>query len=761
MDSPLNLRSRRTVAALLCLLSCLSYGCSQDEQKRKALASGDSYAASGKYNEAIIQYRRAIQIDSKDGQVRLRLARTYLKNGDSVEGLREMLRASDLLPGDVATQLALGNLLLGVNRFEDARVTADRVLRQDPRNALAHVLRGNALARLKDLDGALKDMENAISADPADGTAYAGLGAVQLARGDLQSAEESFKKALDVQPDSADLRLSYATFLLANRRQADAGRELAQAYAMAPESVMVNRALAGFHVITRRPADAEVHLKKLAGNPASASWAGFVLARFYLATGRPDDAVRVLQELTGSEDTALEAKLQLAGILYNRAQREEAHRLVADVLAVNAIEPRALVLKAGFLLDEDKPDEAIAVARVARQNARVAQASLLLGLGYSRIGNTEEARKAFTDALSIDPRSIGAQLELSRISLMTGDAVWAQRYGEQALRAAPQMPAAREAVVRAALARGDVQAAAPPLAALRRDRPDDPEFLYLEGELRVQEGRRGAARKSFTRAAEIEPRSLATVTALIRLDLSDKNVAAARARADQAVARSPRSQPALLLAGRTYATSGDFARAESYLRRAIDADPARPEAYGTLANLYVAQNKVDEALKQLHDAVARDPKSVGTHVLMAMVLTKMGRGADAKSAYRQALSIDRDNAVAANNLAFLYAEDNENLEIALQLAEAAKGLLPGDADAIDTLGWVYHKKRMPTYAVSELQDAVAKQPQNASFHYHLGLAYAQGGDAKQARPTLERALSLDPASPLAADAQRVLASLKN
>ncbi len=362
--------------------------------------------------------------------------------------------------------------------------------------------------------------------------------------------------------------------------------------------------------------------------------------------------------------------------------------------------------------------------------------------------------------MRLEPRAVTAQIELSRLSLLSGDTEWALKYGEQALRAAPQLPAAREAVVRAALARGDAVAAGPPLQALRRARPDDPEFLYLEGELRMREGNRPAARQAYAKALELEPRSLATAEALIRLDLSEGNVAAARTRADQVMAKFPKSPPAVMLAARTYATSNDFARAETLLRQAIDLDPARSDAYGVLANLYLVQGKLDEALKFFQDALKRDPKSVGAQTMIATVLIGQGRRSEAKEAYRQALTIDREAAVAANNLAFLYAEDGENLEVASQLAELAKRRMPESAEPVDTLGWVYYKRRMPTYAISELQGAVAKEPREASFHYHLGLAYASGGDAKLARSTLERALSLDAKSPLAAEAKAALASLK-
>ena len=45
---------------------------------------------------------------------------------------------------------------------------------------------------------------------------------------------------------------------------------------------------------------------------------------------------------------------------------------------------------------------------------------------------------------------------------------------------------------------------------------------------------------------------------------------------------------------------------------------------------------------------------------------------DAKKQYEKALSIDSQAPVASNNLAQLYSDKNENLDVALQLAKTAK-----------------------------------------------------------------------------------------
>ncbi len=65
---------------------------------------------------------------------------------------------------------------------------------------------------------------------------------------------------------------------------------------------------------------------------------------------------------------------------------------------------------------------------------------------------------------------------------------------------------------------------------------------------------------------------------------------------------------------------------------------------------------------------------------------------EARKLYEHALSLDPQMPVAANNLAWDYAERGQNLDVALNLAQTAKAKLPNTAAVSDTLGWVYYKK---------------------------------------------------------------------
>ena len=77
----------------------------------------------------------------------------------------------------------------------------------------------------------------------------------------------------------------------------------------------------------------------------------------------------------------------------------------------------------------------------------------------------------------------------------------------------------------------------------------------------------------------------------------------------------------------------------------------------------------------------------------------------------------------------------------------------------DTLAYVYLKKDLANLAVSPLQTAIEKDPQNPTYRYRLGVAYAKMGKKDDAKRELEQALKMKPDFPEAADARKTLAGL--
>jgi Flp pilus assembly protein TadD len=137
-----------------------------------------------------------------------------------------------------------------------------------------------------------------------------------------------------------------------------------------------------------------------------------------------------------------------------------------------------------------------------------------------------------------------------------------------------------------------------------------------------------------------------------------------------------------------------------------------------------------------------------------------GNVADAQQRYRKVLQLNPRSAVAANNLAWLYAEQGGDLDAALQLAQIAKEQLPNDGAVNDTLGWIYYKKDQANSAIGPLKACILGNPKNVFCHYHLGLVYAKTGDTQQAKAALQAALGISATFDGASDARVILASMR-
>jgi hypothetical protein len=103
------------VTSLVCLIllaSVLSTSCAKKPEvaKRAYLESGDGYFAQKKYHEAIVQYRNAVQKDPRFGEARYKLAEAYVRINDPAGAYREYIRAADLMPTNVESQLKAGQI---------------------------------------------------------------------------------------------------------------------------------------------------------------------------------------------------------------------------------------------------------------------------------------------------------------------------------------------------------------------------------------------------------------------------------------------------------------------------------------------------------------------------------------------------------------------------------------------------------------------------------------------------------------------------
>ena len=112
---------------------------------------------------------------------------------------------------------------------------------------------------------------------------------------------------------------------------------------------------------------------------------------------------------------------------------------------------------------------------------------------------------------------------------------------------------------------------------------------------------------------------------------------------------------------------------------------------------------------------------------------------------QEALALNPASIRAMNNLAFYYAENDGNLDEALNLAREAAKVGPEDGGhpmSLDTLGWVYFKRGNYSAALKTLTLAAKLLPDSPTVYYHLGMAYFGNRDNRDALKAFKIALKL-------------------
>ena len=213
------------------------------------------------------------------------------------------------------------------------------------------------------------------------------------------------------------------------------------------------------------------------------------------------------------------------------------------------------------------------------------------------------------------------------------------------------------------------------------------------------------------------------------------------------------------LKGSLYLARGNKAAAIESFQTAIKENPNLLQPYYALAKIYLTDKQEKKAIAQYEAVLKVNPNQAQPHMLLGVIYDTQKQYDISEKHYRAALEINPEFAPAANNLAFILADQDKDIDEALQLARMAKEKLPDDPNVMDTLGWVYYKKGLYDSAIGEFSDSLTKLADNPVVNYHLGMAYYKKGDTAKAKEQLEKALNLQADFPGSEEARRVLAEL--
>jgi tetratricopeptide (TPR) repeat protein len=731
-------------ALLLLFAASFTLACSSEPAKHRLLDDGRRLLKENKYHEAAVAFQGAIALDEAWGEPRYMLAEALVAAGEPERAYREYVRAADLMPDDHGVQVKAARYLSLVGQHQDAKTRAEGVLRRDPKNIEAQIALGNAMAGLNDLEGAVKKIAEAVQLDPNRSATYTNLALVRVTQGQPAEAMRAFAKAVEMDPMSVPARLALANFQWSSGDATAAESSLKQALEIDPRHLLGNRVMATFLMAAGRAGEAERYLKT-AADLANSVEATLTLADYYITYSRSAEARHILQPLDRESGDRGPIDLRLANLDYLEGRKPEAYRRIEALLRRERNNFPALMQRARWLLADGRTERGLEAAQSAvAASPRTLAAYYLRAEAEMRTGRTNDAIKSFNELLRLNPRATDAQIQLSRLHLAHNEIESAVLFAEEALASAPESLDARLALIRAWIARRDLKLAESDLLALRARFPVAADVHTVDGGLRLALGDALGAHAAFERALQIDPTAREALSGITGLDVVRGDIKTARARVDEQLRRSPDDSELLLLSAKIALAGNDLASAEQTLRRSIAVEPFGTTNFALLARLFAQQKRLDAAATEFEEMARQRPSEMSPRMMQAVILHTQGNVAKAQTIYEGILKGEPRAALAANNLASIFADKAENLDYAQQLAESAAQQLPANAAIRDTLGWIYYQRQMPGLALQQFLRSTTAEPTNADYQYHLGLAYAGNHEPERAADAFRRALKLNP-----------------
>lgn len=192
----------------------------------------------------------------------------------------------------------------------------------------------------------------------------------------------------------------------------------------------------------------------------------------------------------------------------------------------------------------------------------------------------------------------------------------------------------------------------------------------------------------------------------------------------------------------TLASTGNRPQALTFYEKATVTAPRFFAAlYAAGENTIAATGDLKKALI-FYDRASQVKTDPGVILKIGLINERLKNNTAAEKAYQSLIKFYPDLFIGYNQLAWLLARQDSQLDKALSLAEKANQLHPGNASILDTLGWIHYKKKNFSQSAQILEKARAAGPQNPSIYYHLGVVYDAMNQKTKATIRLRNALQL-------------------
>jgi len=282
---------------------------------------GAALAASGRYAEAISEYKRALQLQPLP-QIRLNLALAYYKTDKLALAVEALKKVREELPNDprvvmlladcylrlgenkkvialldplepthsddLAFNYMLGSALVRDGQVDRGQAIIEKILKNGD-SAEARLLMGTTKLMAHDDPGAVADLAKAVELDPNLPSAHSYYGRALRNTANPDEAEKAFRAELKINPNDFEANLFLGVLLKEEQNYEEALPLFKHALEVRPGDMGVRYQIASLHLAERNFVEAERELEALVKDAPNFLEAHVALSTLFYRLKRKED----------------------------------------------------------------------------------------------------------------------------------------------------------------------------------------------------------------------------------------------------------------------------------------------------------------------------------------------------------------------------------------------------------------------------------------------------------------------------------------
>lgn len=759
---------------VLALVSLVACGTSA-ESAADYIESGKNLLMEGSPEKARVEFKNAIQVDPKVAESYYQLALLDEKNENWKAMFANLLMVEKLDPNHFDAILKIGKMYLLSGDTTLALEQAGKVIKEDPENTLAWVLKSAAFIKQENYDLAITDIEETLRLDPSS---IEGISLKATLLNKLEKPEQAIEllsSTLQAIPDELSLKILLLSILEEQKdykameiiyeglRKTHSSEKwvfvsLAKLYNEQGDYINAKKVLENFVVAQPNSDEAKLLLVSLLESkepdvavdllnsyidksPNNTNLR-FSKVKLLMTTGKTSDVIEELKEIIKSTKNISDrhkANVMLAGFDMESKDENAANLRLENVLKEDPENEQALVMKAKIEISNDEIDSAITRLRgVLRNNTEAEQALLLLAQAYMKTGAIELAEDSFRQVLKINSGNTLAVLSVAKGLMKKNDLNRSETVLLNALKKTPENPEILKILAQVRLSKNDLIGTQSIVDILFQTDKNSLVATFLSARILQSKERYADAIAEYKKVLDTNIEVTRSLQGLAFCSMKLNKEKELLVFLEEFTIKNPRQLISYAIQSNIHLQERSIDKAITVLKAGLAVEPKWIGGYSAMASVYLSQKDVTRALDTYNEGLHIAPENNGLAMQLASLYEQNKKFSKAKKIYEQILERDENLELVINNLASLLTDQfrsDENLKKASILTKRFKSAT--EPYYLDTYAWVNVQLGKLDEAELVLERVVSLSPNVAVFNYHLGVLYGKQKNKIKAEKYLE------------------------